>query len=173
MNQNTIAKNNGVEIATVTDEDGNVFVPIRPICDAIGINYSSQFEKLRDDDTLSEAVVPLKGITGADGKSYEMICIRLQYVYGWLFTINPKNVAPEARETVSRYRRECYNVLYEHFTGTLRRQIETNEAEVAALKEVNAAIADEKEAKARRKKAEEHLAKVRAARLDDTPSLFN
>lgn len=104
-----------------------------------------------------------------------MIEIQKDYysIDGWIFTINPKNVSGVAHDAVLRYQLECYKVLYEHFAGNLRRQIETNEAEIAALKEVNAAIADEKAARIRRKSAEEHLAKVHAARLDDTPSLFN
>lgn len=172
MNQNTIAKINGVDIATITDENGNVFVPVKPICDAIGVAYQSQQLKLQEHELLAPTIT-LRVIVAADGKQREMVCLPLEYVYGWIFTINPKNVSGVAHDAVLRYQLECYKVLYEHFAGNLRRQIETNEAEIAALKEVNAAIADEKEAKARRKKAEEHLAKVRAVRLDETPNLFS
>lgn len=101
-----------------------------------------------------------------------MFCLPLKYVYGWLFTINPKNVAPEARDAVTRYRRECYDVLYEHFTGSMRRTIETNNAEIALLQQINSAISEEKEAKSRRKKAEEALGKLRSERLNPQPSLF-
>lgn len=97
---------------------------------------------------------------------------RLRDVYGWLATINPGKVAPEAREAVTRYRRECYDVLYEHFTCSMQRTIETNNAEIELLRQINSAISDEKEAKDRRKKAEKDLDKLRAARLDPQPSLF-
>lgn len=102
-----------------------------------------------------------------------MYCLRLRDVYGWLATINPGKVAPEAREAVTRYRRECYDVLYEHFTCSMQRTIETNQAEIELLRQINSAISDEKEAKDRRKKAEEHLAAIRKARLDMTPTLFD
>lgn len=108
----------------------------------------------------------------ADENSRDMVCLPLQYIYGWLFTINPGKVAPEARETVSRYRRECYDVLYEHFAGSLRRTIETNEAEIELLNQINAAITREKEAKADRRRAEEALDKLRTERLNPQPSLF-
>lgn len=101
-----------------------------------------------------------------------MLCLLLRYVYGWLFTINPKNVAPGAREAVTRYRRECYEALYKHFTGSMQRTIETNNAEIELLRQINSAISREKEAKAERRKAEEALGKLRAERLNPQPSLF-
>ena len=45
-----------------------------------------------------------------------MFCIPFKYVFGWLFTINPKNVKPEAQQAVIRYKMECYNALYNYFT---------------------------------------------------------
>lgn len=109
----------------------------------------------------------------ADDKEREMYCIRLRDVYGWLATINPGKVASEAREIVTRYRRECYDVLYEHFTGSMRRTIETNNAEIELLQQINSAISREKEAKSDRKKAEEALGKLRSERLNPQPSLFS
>ena len=102
-----------------------------------------------------------------------MYCIRLRDVYGWLATINPGKVASESREIVTRYRRECYDVLYEHFTGSMRRTIETNNAEIELLQQINSAISREKEAKSDRKKAEEALGKLRSERLNPQPSLFS
>lgn len=166
-----ISKINGVDIVTV-DRDGEIFVPIKPICDAIGIDVESQRDKIQNDELLNSTAV-LSTAVAADGKEREMLCLPLKYVYGWLFTINPKNVAPEAREAVTRYRRECYDVLYEHFTGSMRRTIETNNAEIELLQQINSAISREKEAKADRKKAEETLGKLRSERLNPQPSLFS
>ena len=101
-----------------------------------------------------------------------MYALPLKFIYGWLATINPGKVSGEARGAVARYRRECYDVLYEHFTGSMRRTIETNNAEIELLKQINSAISDEKEAKGRRKKAEDALDKLRAERLNPQPSLF-
>lgn len=167
---NAITKINGVEIVTV-EQDGDIYVPIKPICDAIGIDYKTQHEKISDDDFLA----PTMGIiptVAADGKNREMCCLPLRYIYGWLASINPGKVAESARDAVTRYRRECYDVLYEHFTGSMRRTIETNNAEIELLQQINSAIADEKEAKNRKKKAEESLAKLRSERLNTQPALF-
>lgn len=171
MNENPITRINGVEIMTV-ERDGEVYVPIKPICEAIGITDRPQREKLQTDEFF-DSVGTIIVSTGADGKSYEMYALPLKYIYGWLATINPGKVAPEAREAVTRYRRECYEVLYEHFSGSMRRTIETNKAEIELLQQINSAISDEKDAKGRRKKAEEQLARLRAERLDENPTLFD
>lgn len=170
MNQQFISKINGVDIVTV-ERDGEIFVPIKPICEVIGIDDRAQRDKIQSDEMLSSTGV-LSTSVAADGKEREMFCMPLKYVYGWLFTINPKNVAPDAREPVSRYSRECYDVLYEHFTGSMRRTIETINAEIELLQQINSATSDEKEAKGRRKKAEEALGKLRSERLNPQPTLF-
>lgn len=171
MSEKLIAKINGVEILTV-EQDGEVFAPVKPICNAMGISYTGQLEKLKNDPTFSESVVRLSRITGADGKEYEMICLPLLLVFLWLGSINPKNVSDEARPNVMRYRLECAHVLYEHFTGAMARIEESNQRERELLAEVDAAASEEKEARARRKRAEDDLEKYRAERLNPQPSLF-
>lgn len=168
--QQLISKINGVDIVTV-DRDGEIFVPIKPICSALRIDFSAQYNKLQGDETLGSTIAIIATVA-ADSKDREMVALPLKFIYGWLFTINPGKVAPEAREAVTRYRRECYDVLYEHFTGSMRHTIETNNAEIELLQQINSAISDEKEAKGRRKKAEEALGKLRAERLNPQPSLF-
>lgn len=168
--QTLISKINGVDIVTV-ERDGEIFVPIKPICAALGIEAAPQRDKLQNDEFFN-SVGTIIVSTGADGKSYEMYALPLKFIYGWLATINPGKVAPEAREAVAVYRRECYDVLYEHFTGSMRRTIETNNAEIALLQQINSAISEEKEAKSRRKKAEEALGKLRTERLNPQPTLF-
>lgn len=170
MRQQPITKINGVEIVTV-EQNGEIFVPIKPICEAIGIDVDSQRNKLNSDDFFNSTTAIITAVA-ADEKERDMFAISAKYVYGWLATINPGKVAPEARDAVINYRQECYDVLYEHFTGAMRRTIETNNAEIELLKNINSAIADEKDAKSRRKKAEEALEKLRSERLNPQPTLF-
>lgn len=113
MKTNQVTKINNMSIIALS-ENGSQLIPIRPICDALGIAYTPQFTKIKDDPDLS-SVATLRVTTGADGKEYEMVSLPLQYVFGWLFTINPKNVKPEAQEAVRQYRMTCYNALYEYF----------------------------------------------------------
>lgn len=171
MEKQFITTINGIEIAAVRDGNHNVFVPVKPICDAVGVNYESQYAKLKEHEILAPTIV-LNAMVAADGKEREMVCLPLEFVYGWIFTINTKNVSKEAHDSVLRYQLECYQALYTHFAGSLRRRVEENEAEIKALQAVNEAILREKEAKADRRKAEELLNAIRKARLDTAPTLF-
>ena len=112
METRIITRINGVDIVATSDEQ---LIPIRPICEALGIDAKAQREKIQEDPDLASVGV-LSTSTGTDGKNYEMFCLPLCFIFGWLFTINPKNVKPEAQEAVRAYRMECYRALYRYFT---------------------------------------------------------
>lgn len=104
----TVARINNVSIIMI--ENGEKLIPIRPICDALGIAYQGQIDKLKSDEILGP-VVTLYTAVAADNKKRKMVCIPLMYVFGWLFTINPKNVNSVARNKVIKYKKDCYNAL--------------------------------------------------------------
>ncbi|MEE0906890.1 MAG: phage antirepressor N-terminal domain-containing protein [Muribaculaceae bacterium] len=167
-----ITRINDVAIAATSNEQGDILIPIRPICDALGVAYQPQHRRLQEDEFLS-SVVTLRVTTGADGKKYEMVCLPLQYVFGWLFTINPANVSEEARPAVKRYRLECYDALYNHFARARQRQLDENREEIRLLDEISRAKDTLSESKASLRNLETKLAKLRAARLDEQPTLFD
>ena len=175
----SIGKVNGIEIYAVKNEEGTVLVPIKPICTALGIDDKAQREKISEDEDLSSTGV-LSTSVGADGKEREMLCLPEKYIYGWLFTINPKNVAASARESVRSFRRQCYNILYDYFNGKSQRQQDLLDAErqaIARLNDIDERIKESdnrtKELKAERAKAKSDIDNIRASRLDDQPSLFD
>lgn len=110
MKDTIITTVNNVEIV-VTPE---MYVPIKPICEALGVDPKAQRDKIQAHPILN-SVGGLSTSTGTDGKRYEMFCLPLEFVYGWLFTIHPDNVRAESREKLIAYQRECYHALYEHF----------------------------------------------------------
>ena len=111
----TVATINNVNIVVM--EDGKMpLVPIRPICDALGIAYQRQILKLQEDEFFASTVT-LRVTVAADNKQREMVCLPLKYALLWLGSINPKNVAPDAKESVMRYKEACANALYDHFFG--------------------------------------------------------
>lgn len=104
----TLSVINAVKIIQLENE----LVPIKPICQALGIDESTQRKKINDDDYFSSVAV-LSTATGSDKKEYEMFCLPLPYIFSWLATINPKNVKEEAKEAVQLYRLKCSQVIYE------------------------------------------------------------
>lgn len=95
-------------------EEGQVLVPIKPICEALGIDNKSQQEAIKN-HPIWAAVVVLSTTTAADGKQYQMLCIPLKYAFGWLMGIDARSVKPEAYESVIRYQEAAYDALYDRF----------------------------------------------------------
>ena len=168
MTTKIIAKVNNVDIVSTSDEQ---LVAVRPVCDALGIDYKVQWQKIKDDEDLSSVMV-LSTTTGADGKQYEMCCLPVEFIYGWLFTINPKNVKPEAQEAVRKYRLLCYRALYQYFTGNYKRVNELSQIEIGLLEQL-ADYNQQREIVARGiTETKRKLEKLREERLKNDPVLF-
>lgn len=80
MPQQLISNINGIDIVTV-EQDGEVYVPIKPICEAIGIDVDAQRNKLNADEFFNSTTAIIAAVA-ADDKEREMFCIRLRDVYG-------------------------------------------------------------------------------------------
>lgn len=112
-----IVKINKVDVVCPLDK-GEQYVAIKPICEILGVSHQGQFKRIQADEILS-SVVNQWLTTGADSKKYDMTCLPLRYVFGWLFSIDTEKVKPEAKEQVIKYKRICYDVLYDHFMGPI------------------------------------------------------
>lgn len=95
-------------------EDGQVFVPVKPVCEALGIDNKTQQEVIKSHPILA-IHAGLRPTTGADGKQYEMLCIPLKYAFGWLMGIDARSVKPESYDSVIRYQEAAYTALYDRF----------------------------------------------------------
>ncbi len=98
------------------DEEGDslIYVPLRPLCDFLGLNWSAQTRRLRRDAVLTEMASTV-AVTATDGRQRSMICLPLDYLNGWLFGINASRVNESMRDKVIRYQRECYRILSDAF----------------------------------------------------------
>lgn len=112
MKNKAAPKVNNVSI-TCFIESGVRLIPIRPICQALEICPASQYKKIKANPDLSENFI-LARKAAKDGKMYEMLCLPVHLVFAWLFSINPAYVKEESRETVRKYRMECYYVLLDY-----------------------------------------------------------
>ena len=170
MNTTTriIARVNNVDIMATSEEQ---LIPIRPLCEALGVAYAPQTTKIKE-HYLFGSVVTLSVTTGKDGKQYEMLCLPAGYVLGWLLTINPANVKEEVRDMFASYQAECYNALYRHFFGSQRRQLEQNQVEIALLEELAELNQQQQQLKQTIADKRKKLEKLRQERLADEPQLF-
>lgn len=164
----TIAKINKVNILLI--ENGDKRVPIRPICDALGIAYQGQIDKLKTDEILGSTLMPSMTV-GADGKEREMQTIPFKYIFGWLFSISPKNVSEQAREAVIKYKIECYDALYRHFTEHTDFLEQKSKALQEKMEQLRSIRVKFHEAKEELKSAQEHLDAVKDLTFDQWKSM--
>lgn len=169
METRIVARVNDVDIIATTEEQ---LVPIKPICEALGVNYTTQIEKLKK-HPIYGSVVPLRGITAADGKTYQTSCMPLRYISGWILSIHPDNVKEEVREHLIEYQLKCNDVLYDYFFGTYKRTNEQNRMEIALLEQL-AEYNQQREAANRGiSDTKRKLEKLREERLKNEPKLFD
>lgn len=64
------------------DDQQQVFVPLRPICDYLGVAWSGQYERLQRDPVLSEVITSVR-VTRTEDQAREMVCLPLDYLNGW------------------------------------------------------------------------------------------
>lgn len=109
-------KLNGREIAWLW-RDGEAFIPARPICELLGLDWKSQHAKLAA-PSYRGTVAIITTVAG-DGKDREMLCIAYPDFLMWLATISPGRVKEEAREPLNRLLDEIKLVLAAHYHDRL------------------------------------------------------
>ena len=105
----------------VENADGErvVYVPIRPICELVGVVWQGQNERINRDAILSDVATVVsvtlttKGATGY--QTVGMKALPLDYFNGWLFGINANRVKESVREGLLKYQKDCYRVLADAF----------------------------------------------------------
>lgn len=115
-----------VTAVMVQDEDGreNVYVPMRPLVEGIGLTWSSQYMRINRNPSLSKVTrsVLIMRTDIPEGsstpKTSQMLCLPLSHLNGYLFGIDANRVKSELKELVIEYQDKCYEVLFHAFNGT-------------------------------------------------------
>src|SRR5215475_8175533 len=84
-------------------DEAQVYVPIRPICDYLGLAWSGQFERIKRDEVLADAIRSVR-VTRTERGEREVVCLPLDMLPGFLFGVNAARVKAELREKIIRYR---------------------------------------------------------------------
>lgn len=129
--KNTIKKFlefNGKNIYFIS-ANGTWWIAIKPICEALGIKYEKQRERIKNDKILGQ-LPTVRGVVAADGKLREMVCLPEFYIYGWLFKIKSSN------KTLEEYQWKCYELLYNYFRGSITKREQLLTEQVKAQTEI-------------------------------------
>lgn len=103
----------------VTMVEGNAYIAIKPICEALNVDFEAQRVRIQEDEIMSQLPLIARA-TGADGKSYQMLCFPEIFIYGWLFSISRSD-----SQELKKYKLICYRVLFNHFHGSFADRVNT------------------------------------------------
>ena len=96
----------------IVEYEGQPYTPMKPIVDGMGLDWKSQFVKLKQRfiKGMVEITIP------SNGGPQNTLCMKLRKLPAWLYTINPNKVKPELRATIVRYQEECDEVMWQYWT---------------------------------------------------------
>ena len=113
--------------------DGQWWIAIKPICEALGVDFERQRKNLKADPILGQ-LPSVQTVVAVDGKSRKMVCLPEFHVYGWLFKLR------SSAEGFEAFQWKCYELLYNYFHGSITdrnkylKERTTSRAEAAQLR---------------------------------------
>lgn len=106
---------NATILAAVTKDERCYFSP-RHVCDALGIDWKTQYRKVMADEVLTKGMVEMT--TPSAGGAQRTTMLPIEFLSGWLFTI--KKVRPEVQDKLNVFRAEGFVALDAWFRKGLR-----------------------------------------------------
>jgi hypothetical protein len=103
------------ELIAVRAADEQIYVVIRQMCNALGIDYRSQFRRIQGDkDLLADGYQRVVIMTTHRGRQ-KAGALRVDLVPVWLAGIDTSRVKEEIRDKLREYKRNVAKVLWEAF----------------------------------------------------------
>ena len=107
------------ELTAVRGKDGQVYVTLRQMCNALGLDQRSQRRRILNHNVLSDGftggVIMTPPGPGGGGGRQRALLLRVDLVSLWLSTIDTARVKDEIRPKLQRFQREAAKVLWEAF----------------------------------------------------------
>lgn len=118
-------------------KDGRPHVVLKPAVESIGLDYATQYTKLRG---RSWATVGLCPMVAADGKTRDMVTVDVRTFLMLLATVDEGRVSDLARPKLIAYQAEVADVIEAHWRGADKPldEIQVAERYLAVLKEKRA-----------------------------------
>lgn len=110
--------------------DGIYYIAIKPICEALNIQFDYYYRRLKSDKILGQLLC-IHTMVGGDNRLRKMVALPEKYIYGWLFSINSEN------QLLHAYKIKCYDLLYDHFQGTIKQRHQLYEEKIAIESEMH------------------------------------
>ena len=103
-------------------EDGELYVALKPIIEALGLDWASQLQRVKRNAVLRKHLAALSmvvtTIEGRNPQTGKVICLPKKYISGFLFGINANRIRDKViREKIILFQEEAHLILDAAFTG--------------------------------------------------------
>ena len=95
--------------------DSKAYVAMKPIVEAMGLDWSAQLGKMKGHPVLAPTMVEIP-IVAEDGRTRKMICLPENRLQFWMALINPNKVKDSLRDKITKFQIEAADVLHHAFT---------------------------------------------------------
>lgn len=95
-----------------------LLLPLRNLCEALGLDFSSQLRRIKNDEGLDDILFTLHApVLQKDGVAQErdIACLNLHRLPYWLGSVDARRVAPDLKDKVIRFKRELADVAWAAF----------------------------------------------------------
>ena len=100
---------------TSVEVGGQLHIAVKPVCDAIGLDWSAQFRRIKRDTVLSTCVAITAMQVPGEIQKRDVLTIPLSHLNGFLFGISAARLSGEAKNRLIVYQQECYRVLHDYW----------------------------------------------------------
>ena len=105
------------------DYQGQPFTPMKPIVENLGLDWATQFRKLKNNESRWGVVIMTTASRGSvaiittpsNGGEQEMLCMPVRKLPSYLNSINPRKVSPELRAKIELYQAESDDALWNYW----------------------------------------------------------
>lgn len=95
-------------------EDEQDWVPLKPVCEGLGLNWAGERSRLKHD---SKFTCRFMRLDGSGGRTREFLCLPVYQLVGWLVSINADRVRESGREMVKQFQQESLEALFGYWRG--------------------------------------------------------
>jgi len=108
------------ELVAIRADDDRIYVSVRHLCDALGLDRRGQVRRIQRSEILEEgykggAIMSPPSATGRGGGRQKANLLRVDLVPLWLSGVDTKRVKDEIRPKLIQYQREAATVLWDAF----------------------------------------------------------
>jgi len=103
----------GTDIITAMNEQGVVYIAMKPLIEGMGLDWGTQSRKLGKDSRYSHMTIPYQTQSGIQ----EMVSLDADHLPAFLYSINPNKVRKDLRDKIIAFQNETFAVINSYWRG--------------------------------------------------------